>query len=470
MVLSQKYLALWVSKRQDAPVSWLLFREKGELVFDLGVRFAKEGEEGFIMPYPLSPFMGREIDFFIEDGEGERDYKAVFLDSLPEDDPSADLRPAFHFTAKRGWINDPNGLLHDGEKYHLFYQFNPAGTTHGNMHWGHAVSADLITWEDLPIALYPDETGTVFSGSAVMDYDNVSGLGNGDAAPMLLFYTAAGGTNLISAGKPFTQHMAYSLDGGMTFCHYGEVLPHRIGNNRDPKVVYVPELSAHLMILYMDGNLYSLYRSTDLLHWELFQDIVLDGDAECGDLYPMICETTGERLWILSGASDRYLVGQLNEEGFHPMQNAAGERLTVHSYAAQTFSGIGGREAVMSLSAPPQVVRMAWGFIDVPNVCFNSQLNLPLYLHLRKCEEGYRLHFEPIVGCGEKKPKEQSVAAQDQSGVFHGVAYKVEGDVFEMRGVKIEMEGKPIRMIADAISIEIFAAEGKRFATIATVC
>ena len=121
-------------------------------------------------------------------------------------------RPQFHFTAQTNWINDPNGLVyHDGE-YHLFFQHNPESVTWVNMTWGHAVSTDLIHWSQIAHALCPDDLGTIFSGSAVMDWDNASGFQEGDKIPMVAFYTSAG--EYAPTPEPYTQSLPYSLDSG----------------------------------------------------------------------------------------------------------------------------------------------------------------------------------------------------------------------------------------------------------------
>lgn len=104
-------------------------------------------------------------------------------------------RPYAHFTAKRGWINDPNGLVYYNGQYHMFFQHNPVDCKWENMHWGHAVSNDLIHWEEKDIVFYPDEDGTVFSGSAIVDWKNVTGLKQNENDVILIYYTCAGSTS-----------------------------------------------------------------------------------------------------------------------------------------------------------------------------------------------------------------------------------------------------------------------------------
>lgn len=115
------------------------------------------------------------------------------------------IRPAFHFTPPFGWINDPNGLIYFEEEYHLFYQYHPHELVWGPMHWGHAVSSDLVEWTHLPIAMVPDDLGTIFSGSVVADRENTTGLVPG------------GGLVAVFSYHTQAQGIAYSADRGRTW-------------------------------------------------------------------------------------------------------------------------------------------------------------------------------------------------------------------------------------------------------------
>lgn len=181
----QPYLVFPVS--YTAATKHLVFREGNTPVYELDIPLDAL-HPAYEVYIPMERFAGRELTLETNPSMPVP-VRAAAADEAARPHP---LRPFFHYTAKQGWLNDPNGLCTAGGVYHLFYQYNPASHVWGNMHWGHATSPDLLHWTEREPALYPDELGTMFSGSAVVDTDNRSGLGDGKTPPLLLFYTAYG--------------------------------------------------------------------------------------------------------------------------------------------------------------------------------------------------------------------------------------------------------------------------------------
>ena len=234
-------------------------------------------------------------------------------------------RPQFHFTAKQGWLNDPNGLVYYDGEYHLFFQFDPLlRGADASKAWGHAVSADLVHWRQLDPALLPDALGPIWSGSAVVDCDNTSGLGRPGKLPLVALYTAAGGKSSESEGHAFTQCLAYSLDRGRTWTKYDHnpVLPQVVAGNRDPRVVWYAPTRRWIMALYLDGDHFGLFASPDLKAWTPIQTLTLPGSGECPDFFEMPVEGTGknshERRWIFSAANGQYQAGTFDGTTFAP--------------------------------------------------------------------------------------------------------------------------------------------------------
>jgi fructan beta-fructosidase len=217
-------------------------------------------------------------------------------------------RPQYHYTPLKNWMNDPNGLVYYKGKYHLFYQYAPDGFLTSQIHWGHAVSTDLAHWTDLPVALYPDtELGNVYSGSAVVDSGNTSGLCSGTSEPdgscLVAIFTHSGGT---SGGQK--QSLAFSHDRGRTWKMYGgnPVLKPDAGQKdfRDPKVFRHDETGRWVMVLAA-GDRINIYTSADLRAWSFSSDFIRDpgdptGTWECPDLFRLPVEGgTGGEKWVL---------------------------------------------------------------------------------------------------------------------------------------------------------------------------
>ena len=375
-------------------------------------------------------------------------------EALPDDTYREPLRPLFHFTAAQGWNNDPNGLIYYEGRYHLFFQHNPAGNQWGNMHWGHAVSEDLLHWKELDIALYPDETGAMFSGSSIEDTHNVTGLKENAHNPLILFYTAA--------GNPVKQCMAYSTDGGNTFKKYAgnPILPNIISDNRDPKVIWCDETDCYILALYLDGNTYALFRSDNLIQWREFQRIELPGDSECPDFYPLMLGA--ERYWVLSGASDKYYIGKFENGKFVPVQPV----LSMHDegcklYAAQTFSGISGRR-----------IRISW---DTGNLAAENKMrwgcgmSVPADMQLMRDENGY------IRLCAVPVPELEKLCCSADTAA----AFVIEAELKLNRGAVLKIYGNEIqfmppaevaypyetgvRIYVDRLSVEVYFGCGEYY-------
>lgn len=234
------------------------------------------------------------------------------------------FRPSYHFAPAYGWMNDPNGMVYKDGEYHLFYQYNPYGAMWGNMHWGHAVSRNLVYWEQLPVAVIPDKNGTVYSGSAIVDSENRAGFGK-DA--IVAFYT--------SKSNREAQSVAYSLDNGRTFSKYesNPVLTSTEKDFRDPKVFLHQQSGKYIMALAVGQNI-EFYSSVNLLDWKFESKFGAEygvhgtGYAvwECPDLVELDVENSDEKRWVLlvningkgpaGGSATQYFIGDFDGEKF----------------------------------------------------------------------------------------------------------------------------------------------------------
>lgn len=330
-------------------------------------------------------------------------------------------RPQFHFTPPSGWMNDPNGLVYFDGEYHMFYQYYPDSTVWGPMHWGHAVSKDMLHWQHLPVALYPDSLGMIFSGSAVVDWNNTSHFGQNGNPPLVAIFTHHD-SKAAEAGRDNYQYqsLAYSNDHGRTWTKYkhNPVLPntHHFKDFRDPKVRWDETYKKWIMALAANDHT-EFWASADLKIWNHLSDFGHEWGAhggvwECPDFFPMPVEGTSVIKWVLiqninpgapnSGSGTQYFVGDFDGQTF--TLDPGFKSLVTHgngvwldygrdNYAGVTWSDISpndGRHLFIGWMSN-------WDYGQkVPTTTWRSAMTIPRELTLQHTDSGYRLYALPV--------------------------------------------------------------------------
>ncbi len=328
-------------------------------------------------------------------------------------------RPNFHFTPEKNWMNDPNGMFFYKGKYHLFFQHHPDGNTWGPMHWGHATTENLFQWDQKPIAIYPDEKGYIFSGSAVVDSKNTSGLAKNGQTPIVAMFTYHNAKAEKEGSETFqSQAIAYSLDEGKTWKKYeGNPVIENPGirDFRDPKMQWDDEHNQWVMVLAaQDKSLF--YTSNNLTDWELASEFGKEigahgGVWECPDFFPIKVKGSDETKWILiqslnpgafnGGSGTQYFVGDFNGTTFTPVASQK-ELPAQHSYwldfGKDNYAGV-----TWSNTNLPEDKRLFLGWMSnwqyaekVPTKAWRSSMTIPRELSLvKKDDDTYRLFSEP---------------------------------------------------------------------------
>lgn len=321
--------------------------------------------------------------------------------------PSDRFRPRYHFAPQRGWINDPNGLVfHDGE-YHLFFQHHPYSADLGPMHWGHAVSHDLVTWTELPVALYPDHNGVIFSGSATVDAGGSAGFG--DNALVAVFTSHDDHSHPVER-----QSLAWSEDRGRTFRKFAgnPVLfpPPDLHDFRDPRVFwYGGDVGGHWGLVLAAGDEVQFYRSDDLKTWAQTGAFgkgygAHGGVWECPDLFPLSVDGSDELRWVLVvginpggqaiGSGTQYFVGTFDGATFIG-ENSPDTVLWLDwgadAYATQSWDREPtGRRVITSWLNNWHYAR------ETPTVGWRGSMTLPRTLSLRRTAAGIRVCQSPV--------------------------------------------------------------------------
>ena len=346
------------------------------------------------------------------------------------------VRPAIHFSPQKGWMNDPNGPVYFNGEYHIFFQHNPNDVCWDSMHWGHARSRDLMHWEELPIALYPDEQGMIFSGCSFVDEENITGFGSIDAPPVLLFYTSHD-----EKTKREMQCMAYTTDMEHFYKYEGnpviggrEGMPVRdaviSGRKstpaRDPQVFKNKILGGYSLCLTVEKAV-EFYHSDNLINWEKTGEFVLPGYAVQGMIEcPCMFDCTGmsdrsgkseDKMYVLMMSMD------IPESEFSKLPAEAVPHNRIMQYFTGTFDGntfIADEEQDKTLlvdygpdfyagtifSNTKDIILIAWlgDFSQEAKEAqtvkegFKGILSFPRKLQLKKTNAGYRLCHSFIEG------------------------------------------------------------------------
>ena len=441
--------------------------------------------------------------------------KATTPDISQNDQYDEQYRNQFHYSSNENWINDPNGLFYDSSTglYNLYYQYNPKGNQWGNMSWGHAVSKDLINWTQEDVAIpwlenqgwedftYTNTTGNlkdygtvryigdptgdwgttpnskaIFSGSIVVDANNVSGLGKGT---ILAFYTAdyeiatrkndgaEGGLGTwIGVNEIQEQHLAYSLDGGKTFIQYSKdgnaanpqaIIPTSMNqggdaaNFRDPSVVY-DAVNKQYYLTVVSGQQALIYKSSNLLDWTYASKIERENDVgngvwECPSLIPIKVAGTNDTKWVFcvsvqqgahaTGSGMQYYVGNMTADGTwmpessktlqDPMTMDSGEDF----YAGIPFSNMpDGRTVMLAWQSN-------WSYTGEANTTpWYGNMTLPRELNLEKSPDttdGYLLANTVVKEIAnneeanviDQKDSNFSISSNDQKVQYDGKQYKI---------------------------------------------
>jgi fructan beta-fructosidase len=495
----KKYLNFPV--KNDAPLRLIKVFIDNIIVREFNINLAPDDPD-FWVYLELDEFKGKEgvISITELESKNKKGIDAIYQDNtFPGEDElyKEKHRPQFHFSSKRGWLNDPNGMMYYAGEYHLFYQHNSFGWGEGSKSWGHAVSKDLVHWEELGDALHPDEFGTIYSGSGVVDWKNTTGFQTEDEPPLVTIYTNAGDENQWSSGKPFTQSIAYSNDRGRTWTKYegNPVQGHLNMGNRDPKVIWWEETNEWVIVLYLTDGRMAFFRSPDLKRWELKS--ILESFHECPELFQLPVDgNENNKKWVLYGGTGDYLIGDFDGSKFTIESDKIRYSYGNAFYASQTFSDIPKEDG--------RRIQIGWARVATPGMPFNQMMNFPVNLTLRETKDGIRMFANPVREI-EKLYKKKHSFNNEKLVPGNNPISKINGDLFDITAeftignaaqIGFEIRGVPVvcnvknnsisvknetapckpkngkiklRLLVDRTSIEIFINNGEYYMPVGSI-
>ncbi|MFZ5428705.1 MAG: glycoside hydrolase family 32 protein [Bacteroidota bacterium] len=341
-------------------------------------------------------------------------------------------RPQYHFTSERNWIGEPSGLVYYDGEYHLFYQYNPRGLEPGYYQWGHAVSKDLVRWEHLPVAIFPDNLSedrdfcTAGPGSVIIDEKNLLGLQQGQEKTMVAFYTS----------HQCGQRIAYSNDRGRTWRKYtgNPVIPFdETDEASGPKVFWYEPGQHWVMVLYRRHDQddrkrgMSFFSSSDLLNWEFSSH--LPGFSGNPDMVEIrVNNRPEEKKWVVFEGDGSFVMGAFNGKTFTP------ESIRLKSDFGLNFTG---SKIWGNLPAGDgrvlQVAMLKGG--EFPEMPFHGLMTFPSELSLRRFNTGTYLIRQPVAEIESLHGKSHKWEKQNLiPGLNNNLIKKVKGELFHIKG------------------------------------
>ncbi len=325
------------------------------------------------------------------------------------------LRAQLHFSPRCGWNNDPNGLVFSQGEYHLYYQLNPYGCDWGNMHWGHAVSSDMVHWQELPIAIYPHAPDdSVYSGSAVVDKANTSGWKKGPADLIVAAFTSTARGECI----------VYSNDKGRTFTEFdgNPVVKHP---GRDPRLLWHAPSKQWVMAVYDEDagkRCIAFHTSPDLKKWTYQSRI--EGFYECPDIFELAVDgVASNKKWVLTAANSDYRIGTFDGKTFTPETAMLKGHLGEAFVAAQTFSH----------DPKGRTIQIGWLALHVVGMPFSQAMSLPNQLTLHSTPDGPRLAWSPVDELKSLRAKSHTVGALTLAPGAPNPLAEVSAELLELR-------------------------------------
>ena len=458
------------------------------LVQSFNVKLPQGDDACWLAAYPLEHFRlnGKQIKIAAANRKRlpealsaafDRIKIAPASDALVNTDYAKPYRNQFHASTRRGWNNDPNGMVYHDGKYHLYYQHNPFGIGWGNMHWGHFESADMIHWSEKPIAFYQKTVSDMaFSGGGFVDMNNTAGFGKNT---LFVAFTSTGRGECL----------AYSQDGGKTFSELEEnpVVKHK---GRDPKIIWYAPQQKWVMVLYdetpcteteavppakdksLAGRNMAFYESKNLRQWTrtgAFTDPDRDAVFECPEMFELpIAGKAGESRWILLGAQNRYFIGKFDGKTF---AKESGPHGTNHGafYAAQTFSDVlDGRRIQIGWVTTNMFLE------DFPDQIVNQSFSLPHEMTLRETKDGLRVFFHPAKEVEKLRGEVLAEAKDLKIAQANELLQKCQNELtevvieiadagpkqFMINGLDASFDGRTARVFTDRTFNEVYADEG----------